>query len=256
MQRETAMLVRRMVPVVGLGALTLGILGVFHAPAGYPLRKYAIGLIIAGAILLLAYVLRHFDEARAQRRAAEAAAPTAPGDAPPATPWLDNEQWAGREIVYDTYVSSVSTPFLVVSYLVGLALIPGIFAAVRATLREPHADVWGISFVGILFLLITIGILAFITRRWLRDRRYGASVCRLITLPGVVGGWLKADVDCALPAGSGPVSVRLENGEMSYNLKVVPRTFWRMEETTTTVGHPADARRSIIRVRLRVPRDP
>jgi len=89
---------------------------------------------------------------------------------------------------------------------------------------------------------------------WLPRRRYGHSVCRLLTLPGAVGGWFKADVECRLPPDpTEPVVVRLKNvigGGKSQ------REVWRMEQTLTFLVHPDPNARSIVPVRLQIPRHP
>jgi hypothetical protein len=195
----------------------------------------------------------------------------------PTKPWLKNENWARREMFYSPQVSdvqangskpflvlqaSVSTPFLVFLWLFGAAAAVGCFAGIVSEIKPssvgwpPDSEVL-VQVFGWLFILgIVVGVPAGITRLWLRDRRYRSSICRLITLPGVIGGWFKADVECALP-GTGPVTVRLKN-----IVTPVPAAFpteellWDMTQTTATVAHPESARRSIVPVRLRVLRHP
>jgi hypothetical protein len=163
-------------------------------------------------------------------------------------PWLKNKQWAKREMVDQR---GLSLPVLALAYLVGA----GIAAGAVATIRESRAPALGWDtdkFGGVFFLLFVIVTLAILTRIWLRRVRYGDSVCRLITLPGVVDGWFKADVECGLPPGTGPVAVRLKNVSSAGRGTIV---HWRTQQTSTPIARPGDSgRRSIIPIRLRVPR--
>lgn len=87
----------------------------------------------------------------------------------------------------------------------------------------------------------------------LRRRRYGESVCRLLTLPGVVGGWLKADVECRLPPGPEPVIVRLRNVRGEGKTE---RELWRMEQGLALTPPAAPGAPVIVPVRLQIPLDP
>lgn len=117
---------------------------------------------------------------------------------------------------------------------------------------DPPEGAAGHWIEGLFWAAAIVFFLGGLTYWWLRHRRYGNSVCRLLTLPGVVGGWFKADVECALPPDPAEsVIVRLKN--------VVPagktvREVWRMEQKLTIPVSPG--RRPIVPVRLRLPRDP
>jgi hypothetical protein len=99
--------------------------------------------------------------------------------------------------------------------------------------------------VGLMLGFIVAGLTYWRLRHW----RYGDSVCRLITLPGRLGGWLKADVYCALPGGADDtVTVRLKNME-SRGRSVAE--LWRMEQRITV---PVQGARTVVNVRLQIPR--
>lgn len=163
-------------------------------------------------------------------------------------PWLHLKAWRRREIVYRGPVGYV---VLLLAYLFfGLPAVLLLFAAIAGVGPEGGAAQERISFLllGCLLALV-VGGLTF----WrLRQVRYGNSVCRLITLPGVVGGWFKADVICNLPADSdNSVLVRLKNTRSAgKHVKEV----WRMEQRMTVPVTPGS--RSTIPVRLQIPRDP
>ena len=160
-------------------------------------------------------------------------------------PWLKVENWRKREIVYGSVVHGF---YLVLAYICfGVPAV--MFAwAVIDSLRGSRGD----SLELLSLAVVIVFCLAGLTYRWLRHRRYGNSVCRLLTFPGVIGGWFKADVECALPPDPAePVIVRLKN--------LIPegrsvREVWRMEQKLT-VAVSAD-KRSVVPVRLRIPRDP
>jgi hypothetical protein len=157
-------------------------------------------------------------------------------------PWLRNSHWASRTLLDH---GGVGWTVLGLAYLVGGAIL----LVVLATAGEPDAahPIFGLALV-----LLVVVALARITRVTLRNVRYGDSVCRLITLPGVVGGWFKADVECGLPADAATVTVRLRNlsgGEHA-------QTLWSMEQPFAVAPMPGKAARSIVNVRLRVPRHP
>jgi hypothetical protein len=158
-------------------------------------------------------------------------------------PWLRNPQWRKRAIVQ---TQGLGTPvFLLASSVFGPAAL--IFFAMALDPSQGFSDRIGTLLMGGFFAFIVCGVGYW----WLRSRRYGRSVCRLLTLPGVVGGWFKADVECILPPDPEPVVVRLKN--------LVPigqsvTEVWGIEETLYDVPVASGAR-SVVRVRLRVPRD-
>jgi hypothetical protein len=166
-----------------------------------------------------------------------------PSQAVSPKPWLRNSHWASRELLYQ---GGVGWPVLGLAYLVGAACL----ALAIAMVREPDFQHWS---AGLGFAVLIIVILAWLARLKLRHIRYGDTVCHLITLPGVVGGWFKADVECGLPAEAGTVTVRLRN--------VVPtedgeRMLWSMEQLFGLAPMPRNPARCIVNIRLRVPRHP
>ena len=160
-------------------------------------------------------------------------------------PWLKNEVWRKRQIVHGSRVHGF---YLVLAYICfGLPAVMFIWSVI-----DPPQGAKGHWIEARFWAACIFFCLGGLTYWWLRHHRYGNSVCRLLTLPGVVGGWFKADVECALPPDlAEPVIVRLKN------LVPAGKTFrevWRMEQKLTV---PVSAgKRSVLPVRLRVPRDP
>lgn len=158
-------------------------------------------------------------------------------------PWLETEAWRKREIVDGSKFHGFA---LVLAYLFfGVPALLFVWAAI-----EPPEGAAGYWLEGIMWATVIAFVLCGLTYWWLRHLRYGDSVCRLLTLPGVLGGWFKADVECALPGKSDePVTVRLK--ALDLGVRNAPE-ICRMEQRLTV---PVVAgKRSIVPVRLRVPR--
>ena len=153
--------------------------------------------------------------------------------------WLRKPAWRERVIVYGKQVRGL---------LVALVwlLFPGPFALMFAmSLAVERFDLAPALFAATAFFSF---IAALPTYLWLRHRRYGASECRLLTLPGTIGGRFEADVLCALPADDEPVVVSLVN----YQPGKRPVELWRMEQQLAV---PVIAgTRALVPVRLDVPR--
>lgn len=160
-------------------------------------------------------------------------------------PWLRNEAWRKREILHGSVVHGF---YLVLAYIC-FGVPAALFFRVAFDPLQRSNDHW---LEGLVWAICIVFCLTGLTYWWLRHRRYGDSLCRLLTLPGVVGGWFKADVECALPPDPRePVIVRLRN-LVSAGRGV--REVWRMEQELAV---PVSAgKRSVVPVRLRVPRDP
>lgn len=164
-------------------------------------------------------------------------------------PWLRNPLWRHREILFNNPVSD--SALALAYFFFGLPALGFLWAGIT---DPPTYTGERMDQAFRLELLLVGAVLAFVVgglTYWrLRRTRYGNSVCRLLTLPGVVGGWLKADVECALPAGVDDlVTVRLKN--------VVPRgrrftELWRMEQSIAVPVAPAT--RTVVPVRLRIQR--
>jgi hypothetical protein len=162
-----------------------------------------------------------------------------------AQPWLKNPEWAAREIRCGPGIRGV---FVVLTYLIfGLASLTVVATASRST----GHGIFFAAFVVLLFLILP-GYLTFI---WLRHIKYGDSICRLITLPGIIGGWFKADVECNLPLDpSEPVQIQLINNITNPGARGSSEA-WRMEQThASTPISVGSMKRSIVRVRLKIPR--
>lgn len=157
-------------------------------------------------------------------------------------PWLRVPAWRCREIVCGNPVGNIYL-LLACLFFGGPALLFLWAVIMNPSARLGESLIWAAN--GCILGFIVIGL--FYWR--LRYRRYGQSVCRLLTLPGRVGGWLKADVDCTLPAGAdNTVTVRLKN--MVPNGRSA-RELWRMEQR---ISVPARGERTVIPVRLQIPR--
>lgn len=164
-----------------------------------------------------------------------------------ARPWLKNRSWRRREIVFGKPVGNGA---LLLAYL--FFGLPALLLFWLAIADPPTRSGESLRIPGLVMGSVLAFIVGGLTYWRLRHWRYGNSVCRLITLPGVVGGWLKADVECALPADpDNIVVVRLKN--------LVPAgrrlaEVWRMEQRLPVP--PQAGERSIVNVRLQIPRAP
>ena len=122
-------------------------------------------------------------------------------------PWLENSAWAARELRVGRPLGGCVLS-LVYGILGGIAILCLLSPLLN---NEPLKASISSIFMGI-FL---IGIIAAITYIALRHARYGDSVCRVITLPGVIGGWFKADVECGLSRDTNePIIIRLNRGAL------------------------------------------
>lgn len=240
---------------VGAGFLVAAAVGWFFYATytyGWPAGVPGVAGVIAAAVGLLFFMLGVYgvricrDAMHAWRD--DAGAQDAHGAAGRPRPWLRSGPWRRRQgIVYERAPSGMGLAFGFVLFG-GLALL-GFWAAIAG--EEAH--VGGLS-TRVMLAAGSAGMLAFFG--WfiylmLRRRRYGDSVCRLLTLPAVVGGWLKADIECALPPDPEPVVVRLKN--LVPAGKTAAEAWW-MEETLNVPVAPGAC--SIVPVRLRIPRDP
>ncbi len=162
-------------------------------------------------------------------------------------PWLRNAGWASRVLPYE---NNPGWPILIIAYLFfgGLSLL---FIAEGLGLIDNSATDWGTTAVGGVLLWV-LGGLAILK---IRHLRFGKSVCRLITLPGVIGGWFKADIVCRLPPGTAPLVVRLENREGPG--KFGSNVLWRLQKHVYARPSPLPgSERLLVAVRLLVPRHP
>jgi hypothetical protein len=166
-------------------------------------------------------------------------------------PWLARADWRRREL---RHVSGIGAGVFALGTVVFGGLAFGWFSLNHAD----RSDAWlALLFPGIV-LLVPVGLLA---RGWWRRLRHGESVCRLLTLPGVVGGWLRADVECNLRGGGEARIVvwlinRLRGANMTALLTGAFERdgLWRMSQEVSVAVAPAG--RTVIPVRLHVPRDP
>jgi len=164
-----------------------------------------------------------------------------------AQPWLKHRPWRRREIMSG---NPVRTGLLLLAYL--FFGLPALLFLWMGIADPPTHSGESLRIPGLLMGSLLAFIVGALTYWRLRHLRYGNSVCRLITLPGIVGGWLKADVECGLPADAdNTVVVRLKNlVPAGKNLSEV----WRMEQRLSVPVQPGE--RSVVKVRLQIPRVP
>ena len=166
---------------------------------------------------------------------------------------VHHRRWGRREMVHRPQVR----PFFVALACVAFGTL-GLMALAAAL--DPAMLAWpDTSHLAFRLLMAAAGIVFFlipapITLWWLRSRLYGDTVCRLVTLPGAVGGWFKADIECRLPDSGEPVVVRLKNNLLIGGEHV--RELWRMEEKLALPRPGVPKERRTIPVRLQVPRHP
>jgi hypothetical protein len=207
-------------------------------------RGWVLGVLLAAALACVlwgAWLLRQWLQ---DRRAALRDLP--PGETLAGRPWLRVDAWRRREIVAGRVVG---TPVLLLAYLFFGG--PALFFLWLAVADPATSSGESLRVVGLLMGSVLGFIVAGLTYWRLRYRKYGDSVCRLLTLPGRVGGWLKADVDCALPAGGDDVViVRLRNMVQAGRSA---REVWSMEQR---VAVPVQGARTVVPVRLQIPRSP
>ena len=206
------------------------------------LRGWYLIAIVVLALALFLYGVRLVWAWLADRKAA--LRELLPGEVLSARPWLRVRAWRRREIVFG---SPVSTVFLLLACLFfGAPALLFLWAGITDPATRSGES---LRITGLLWGSVMAFILVALTYWRLRHWRYGNSVCRLITLPGRLGGWLKADVECALPAGADDaVIVRLKNME-SRGRSVAE--LWRMEQR---IAVPVQADRTVVNVRLQIPR--
>ena len=153
-------------------------------------------------------------------------------------PWLRVPQWRRREIVHSPAISDAILT-LAVFFAGGLAVL-FIWLGLGTTGEN---RVIAFAAAGV-FALMCAPLLHARARR----ARYGSSVCRLRTLPAVAGGWLEADIECALPEGPGDTVARLTNSVLSGRRLV---ELWRTEAKLDVGG--LGGGRVVVPVRLRIP---
>lgn len=168
-------------------------------------------------------------------------------------PWLRNAGWAAREFGNDRSFLA-SEPMLFLAYLVGGGLSIVFIAAgfgLMPGASNPGGEISPLKLAaGGMFL----SLLAILTYVKIRHERFGVSICRLITLPGVIGGWFKADVECRLPPGTVPLVVRFRNLRQQKGGRVV---LWSMQQQIHVAPLPLPgSERFLVPIRLQVPRHP
>jgi hypothetical protein len=143
-------------------------------------------------------------------------------------PWLARRDWRERRIVSqggvkDFYFVLGTGVFGFAAVFLLACLVPGM----RCSEADPDS--------GILpFLLGSVScgaIAASILYLWLRQKKFGNSICLLETLPGVIGGWFKATIEVTLPLKPPPaVTVTLVNsmkaGRAAVRIWETSRRVW------------------------------
>lgn len=167
-------------------------------------------------------------------------------------PWLRDERWAARVLTYEN--NPPGWPILILAYLFFGGLL-SLLIAVALGLIDDVATDWGTRFAGFAVGGALLWVLGGLTSLKIRHLRFGKSVCRLITLPGVIGGWFKADIVCSLPTGTAPLVVRLTNFEGSG--RGGGNVLWRLQKHVQAPPSPLPGSgRSLVAVRLHIPRHP
>ena len=161
-------------------------------------------------------------------------------------PWLDNPQWAAREIRTEPVIRGGP---LAAAYAV-LGWIPVVLVMEALGTPQPFDEI--LQMLGI--AVMSVFVLGWLSYSWLAYCRYGTSVCRLLTLPGVIGGRFEADIECGLSCGPGaPVIVRLKNRTLRGKIAQV---HWQMETRVEAAAfRPHGDQRVVISIRLQIPRD-
>lgn len=120
-------------------------------------------------------------------------------------PWLANDAWRERRILHKGLagISPIARGFIVLIVIVVVAVGIALFLA---SAREGN---WLTAF----FALLTPGTLVtVIGYLYLRNRKFGTSICHLKTLPAVIGDALKVEVETRFPdSPDGPVKATLTN---------------------------------------------
>lgn len=172
--------------------------GVSLIPANVLFQDYGITLIIVGIALAGPAAFLTVKKAKERTHARSGASVDEAGVIEPQTrnlsqpplalapgdrPWLKHKQCAAREIHHPEARPPLSLLYLALAYIF-FGGIPGVFVWAELNSSQPK---WGeILFVGgasIVFLGLLTGIWL---HSWLPWRRYGHSICRLITLPGEI----------------------------------------------------------------------
>ena len=163
------------------------------------------------------------------------------------------EQWQGRELA--------DKPKLGYGVLALVLIMAALFIAAGVTgVLDEKADLKSRIALGLIGAAAAWGAW-FFSRMSMRGIRYGTTNCRMLTVPAVIGGWLKAEVTCRLPAPAdvrGPVRVGLVNTVSTGTGKAFSTsTCWRMEQELDAKPIPVPGTdRSILRVQLRIPAEP
>ena len=231
--------VPKVIPGIFVMALGLGGYWLFGLSR---IRGWTLIAIVVVTLALFLYGMRLVWAWFADRRAA--LTELLPGELLKARPWLRVHAWRRREIVFGSPVGSL---VLLLAYLFFGA--PALFFLWVGITDPPTQSGESLRIAGLLMGSALGFIVAGLTYWRLRHWRYGNSVCRLITLPGRLGGWLKADVECALPMGTDDtVILRLKNMEARGRSVA---ELWRMEER---IAVPVQGVRTVVNVRLQIPR--
>jgi hypothetical protein len=112
----------------------------------------------------------------------------------PAKPWLWRENWASG-LIQDSNRSSLS-------YVWFFAVLWNLISAPLAFMVLPREVLQNRNYpalLGLLFPLVGVGLLIWAIRATLRWKKFGTSVLKLETLPGVIGGHLKAILQTPIP---------------------------------------------------------
>ena len=159
--------------------------------------------------------------------------------------WVEEVSQQPHEVVSGY---ALGTPVLLMAYV--FLGGPALFFLWAAAADAPTRSGESLRLPGLIVGGALGSILVVLTYLRLRHWRYGKSTCRL-TRPARVGGWLEAEIDCALPRGiDDTIVVRLRNYSATHRSST---PVWQMEERLQV---PVQGKRTVVRMRLPVPRVP
>lgn len=146
-------------------------------------------------------------------------------------PWHTNLEWINGSMRRSR---RSSVQLFIIYGFAGLPLIPPCFIEIGLALSSPVPNYY--AYFGYLFLLLPIGAFALGAKYYSQWQRYGDSVLRLVTMPGVIGGRFVGhlQIDKQVHAVSGfHMRLRCEELVFSQGKKVSEIILWETDQTIT-----------------------
>ncbi len=216
------------------GAAALGLFGLVFSLVGFG---------------LLAAIISGHRQARRRERIEEAH---------PESPWLWREDWAAGQ-VRDSQRSAGAALWGFALFW-NLIALPAGFFGVRSALTTGNPGGW----MGLLFPLVGLGLVAAAMRASMRSRKFGASRLDLVTIPAVIGHGLggvirtPADVRSADGFALALSCVRIVRTRSGKNRSTRETVLWQEEKRVAGqrgAGGPRDGIVTNIPVAFRIPVD-